>query len=334
MAVVATSGSYSFTQSAFDLICAALRLTQTINEEETPTGAQLTNSLAAFNAMVKGWQVSGIHVWCEEEAILFPQPNQVLYSVGSTSADHLTLWDSLSQTFLAMTAASGAGSVTVNNAAGFVTGNQIGIQLDSGVNFWTTVSGPPSGNVVSLASALPSQASASATQMCWSYAMPLVRPLRMYTGRRYVYSSGIENPLIMLARADYQNLPNKYNTGTITQCFFDPQQGQGSYSNPLAQISLWPSPVDYFSGLRMTLQRPIQDLSNQANMPDFPIEWTAALKWNLAQEIGPELSTPTDQMQIINQMAQTWFSRIQMWDREPEGVRFGVAFEPGYATGI
>jgi hypothetical protein len=335
MAVLTTSGSYTFSQSAVEIITAALRICQVVNEEETPTGAQLTNALAALNAMTKGWQVSGIHLWAEEEAILFPQPNQPLYYIGSGSTDHATLYSSLAMTTLASTALAAATTLVLESASGFVVGNTIGVQLDSGSNFWTTIT-TVSGTTIGLTAPLPSQATAGTTQMIFSYDVPLVRPLRVYTGRRFIYNSRIENPMIMLSRTDYQNLPNKFNQGTITQFFFDPQTGtsQGAYTAPLAQANLWPSPIDNQSGFRFTAQRPLQDFANLANLPDLPVEWSVALKWNLAQEIGPELSTPMDQMTLIGKMAGTWFERIQQWDREPEAVLFGVAHEPGYHTGV
>lgn len=333
MAIIQTSGAYTFSQSAIDIITATLRICQTINEEETPTGAQLNNALAALNAMIKGWQVSGIHLWAEEEAILIPQTGQTLYNIGSSSTDHATLFSDLEMTTLATTAAAAASTLTLTSATGFNIGSNIGVQLDSGSNFWTTVTNV-AGSVVTLATPLPSQATASTQQMVFGYTTPLVRPLRLYTGRRFIFSSLIENPMITLSRSDYQNLPNKYNQGTITQFFFDPQQGQGVYSNPLAQINLWPTPQNYYSGFRFTAQRPLQDFTTLANLPDLPVEWGVAIKWNLAQEIGPELATPMDQMQLIMKMAGTWFERISMWDREPEAVLFGVAFEPGYHTGV
>jgi hypothetical protein len=336
MAILQTSGSYTFSQSAIDIISAALRICQVINEEETPTGAQLANSLAALNAMVKGWQVSGIHLWAEEEAILFPQPKQSLYYLGSTSSDHATLYNQLTMTTLSATALAGATTLNLTSGTDFNVGDNIGIQLDAGTNFWTTVATAPGSNVVTIAAALPSQATAGTTQQVFDYTTPLVRPLRAYTMRRYIYNSGIENPMIMLSRSDYQNLPNKQNQGTITQGFFDPQTGtgQGAYTVPLAQVNLWPSPLDNQSGFRFTAQRALQDFTDLANLPDLPVEWTTALKWNLAQEIGPELSTPMDQMSLIGKMSETWFGRIQMWDREPESVMFGVAFEPGYHSGV
>lgn len=335
MAVLTTSGTYTFSQTATEIISSALRLCQVINEEETPTGAQLINALAAMNAMVKGWQVSGIHLWAEEEAILFPQPSQPLYYIGTTSTDRACLFNQLAQTTLSSAALAAATTLNLTSAAGFVIGNEIGVQLDAGTNFWTTIANVV-GNVVTISVGLPSQATAATTNQIFSYATPLVRPLRAYSMRRYIYNSLIENPMIMLSRTDYQNLPNKYVPGTITQAFFDPQTGtgQGAYTNPLAQISLWPSPSDNQSGFRFTAQRPLQDFANLADLPDLPIEWGVALKWNLASEIGPELSTPTDQMELILKMAGTWFERIAMWDREPEAVMFGVAFEPGYHTGV
>lgn len=329
MAVLTTSGAYDFSQTAADIIAAALRITQTINEDETPTGAQLINSLAAMNAMVKGWGVSGIHLWAEEEAILFPQPGQTLYRIGAASSDHATLYNDLEMTTLSADAATGATTLHLEDASGFAVGFHIGLQIDTGVNFWTTVATTPGGNAVTIADALPGPMTASANQIVFGYATPLGRPLRCYTGRRFIYASQIENPMIGMAMSDYQSLPNKQNEGTITQYFFNPQTGDGVYSAPLAQLNLWPSPQDYFSGFRATFQRPLQDM-NLANLPDLPVEWNVALKWNLAQEIGPELGTPTDQMQTINQMAGTWFSRIQMWDREPQGVKFGVSMQPGF----
>ena len=60
-----------------------VRIAQVIGAEETATGAQLQNGLDAMAAMCKAWQASGIHVWCEEEGILFLQTGQTLYQIGA-----------------------------------------------------------------------------------------------------------------------------------------------------------------------------------------------------------------------------------------------------------
>lgn len=314
-----------------DLLSAALRIGQVIGAEETPTGAQLANGLASMTALCKGWQGSGIHVWCEEEGILFLQPGQTLYYVGAGTTDQCTLWDTLIQTSLAALAAGGATTINVDSIAGINAGDNIGIQLDTGLNFWTTVEGTPSGSSVGLNAPLPSQASAGF--LVFDYTVPLYRPLRVMGGRRYDYLSKIDIPMMIWSRLDYAAQPNKYTTGTPTAFFYDPQTGQGQYSQPQGQWNSWPTPQSNVYGARFTGQRPIQDVGNLANIPDFPVEWEAALKWNLALEIAPENGVPMEQMQIIVKQAERWYQMASTWDRESESILFGVAFSPGQRRG-
>lgn len=334
MAVPSTSGTYSYSATVINLLTASLRLCQIIGDTETPTGEQLQNAFDAFSAMVAGWRAAAIHVWCEEEMILFPQPGQTLYSLGLGSTDNATLFNSLIQTSLASNAVSGATSLLLTSAAGIASGDNIGVQLDAGTNFWTTVDGAPSGNTVTLATPLPSQATAPA--IVFDYTTPLMRPLRMYGYRRYSLTNDVASrfdvPMAIWARLDYQGQPNKYTPGVMTAAFFDPQKGEGAYTVGLAQINLWPSPSDFTYAFRGTMQRPIQDLGTLANVPDFPVEWNAALKWNLAMEIGPQYGTTTEQLTIIKGQADRWYGLAQQWDREPELVLFGVAMQPGYRT--
>src|ERR1700689_1586399 len=177
MPVITTSGTFSATPSVINLLNAALRIAQVIGAEETATGAQLQNGLDAMAAMCKAWQASGIHVWCEEEGILFLQPGQTLYQIGAGSPDHVTLWDSLVQTSLIANAAASVTTIQVNSIAGINAGDSIGIQLNAGTNFWTTVNGAPSGSTVTLSVGLPSAANAG--ELVFDYTVPLYRPLRV-----------------------------------------------------------------------------------------------------------------------------------------------------------
>lgn len=330
MTIPQTSGNYEYSQSAIRIITTALRVCQVIGDNETPDGAMLDDALDAFNAMIKGWQASGIHVWSEEEAILFPDANKAQYEIGTTSQDHACVFRTLVQTTLSAAAASGASTISVTSASGIVTGYYIGVQTTAGTNFWTTVNGAPSGTTVTLSTPLDASCVAGAIVFC--YPTPLVRPLRLYSGRRYVYSSGIETSMIQMSRLDYANQPNKTTTGTFTAYFFDPQTGPsgGAYIYPQALLNFWPEPQDNTNGFRFTSQRPLQTLDNLSNLPDFPPEWIAALKWNLAVEIAPQYAVPAQQMQMIAQQATRWFTVAQAWDREPEGIRFGFAAQPAY----
>ena len=332
MAVLTTGGTYDYQQSAVQIVTAALRICQVIGEEDTASGIQLETAMDALNAMAKGWQAAGIHLWLEEEGIIYLQPGQQLYQLASTSPDNVTLYNSAIQNSLAATAAASATTLALQSAAGIVSGDNIGIQLDAGTNFWTTVNGTPSGNNVTITAGRPSQASALA--IVFDYTTPLARPLRVYTGRRFTYNGKLEVPMITLSRTDWANLPNKYNTGLPTQYYFDPQTGQGAYQNPTANLYFWPTPQDDSVGFRFTAQRPIQDFVTLANVPDFPVEWTAALKWNLAMELTGEYGVPPPLVEgIIQPQAAKWYGIAQAWDREPQSVLFGVAFQPGYHNG-
>jgi hypothetical protein len=330
MAAPTTSGTYGYSQSAFKLISGALRLCSAIADEETPTSAMAENAMDSLNAMVKGWQASGIHVWAEEECILFLQPGQAQYQMGIGSPDNVCLYRDYVQSSLITTANAGVMSVVMASTAGLSSGAFVGFQLDAGTNFWTTVNLVSSGNVITLNAPLPSQATSGA--ITFGYVTPLMRPLRVPEGRRFLYSSKIQTPLIVMSRLDYDYLPNPYNTGVITQYFYDPHMGDGAYTNAVGFMNVWPTPVDYTNAMRFVAQRPLQDFATLANIPDFPAEWLAALRWNLATEIAPEYDVPADRFDRLKGQADMWFLRASSWDREPESVLFGVAFEPAYRT--
>lgn len=323
-----TSGTYSYGPTVYDVICGSLRICGVIADEETPTAAQAANTLAAMAAMVKGWQATGIHVWAEEECLLFPQPQQTSYKIGAGSTDHLCLTDQLVQTFLTSSAADGATTLTVDSIAGLANGYILGVQADDGFVFWTTISGTPSGSTVTLADALTSAAAAGL--LVFAYPTALMRVLRVPNGRRRFWATGNETPLIVMSRFDYDNLPNKTTPGIITQFFFDPQQGNGAYTNPQAIMNVWPAPTDYQNGMAFVGQRPIQDISGLTQLPDFPVEWVAALKWGTALEIAPEFDVEEPRTRIIAAQAERWLLLARQWDKEPEPLLFGMAMSPGY----
>lgn len=339
--------TFPFTQSVYQLIARSLRICNAIGNDEVPTYGLVMNAFIALQSMILGWQASDIHVWCEEECILFPQTGQYQYQVGSASADHATLWNSFIQSQIAVTAPAAATSVSVVSAAGIQAGDNFAVQLDSGVNFWTTVNGAPSGNVVTLSQALPSQASSPA--LVFDYAVPLIRPLRLYGGRRYNYLSGIDTPMLMFARLDYEAQPNKATPGTATQFFFDPQTAPTPYGSQqlgTAQLNLWPNPNSNQFGFRFTAQRPLQILVDLTSALDFPAEWQNAIAFNLAVDLWPEYGRESSLPQSggKGQAAQrdpVTYQEAKLiaaeklrvargWDREPQSVKFGVSMSPGY----
>lgn len=327
MAVPAISGTATFNRTADKFILRALRQVGAIEAGETPSADMVSEALEAFNAMVKEWGAIGIHLWTEEEAILFLQPNQAQYALGpltngNPSPDICVGSNSWSQSTLTATAATGAGTVSLVSAAGISTTDGIGIGLDTGAIYWTTVNGAPAGNVVTLTAPLPSQATIGNPSFSYVAGSQIIRPLRIPAGRRIFLQSLIETPITRLSRSEYMDLPNKTGApGIVTQFFYAPVLGQGLFY-------AWPAPVDATSAVRFTWYRPLYDFDNLSNLPDFPQEWINTLTWNLAQELGPEYDVPDAKWTKIVAMASNTLQRVQGWDREPESIYFGQSYDP------
>src|ERR1700674_3280724 len=83
---MAVSGTSAFNPAVTNIIDMAYRKIGAIAEDETPTAGMYQTAAFAFNAMIKEWMANGIHVWTEEEAILFFQLGQNRYLLGGTGA--------------------------------------------------------------------------------------------------------------------------------------------------------------------------------------------------------------------------------------------------------
>ena len=302
------------------IINMAYRKISAIAEDETPTAGMYADAAFALNAMVKEWMATGIHVWTEEEAILFLQQGQPRYLLGGTNNDNCCDANGYVLAQLASPASAGDGTVTLVTAAGISTGNYFGVVLDSGAAFWTTVNGAPAGNVVTLTSPIPTGASASAQNFAFAYATKIVRPLLVPRVRLLYYQGLRETPMTVLSRKEYMDLPQKTNLGISTQFFYTPQLVSGEFY-------IWPNPQNANNAARLTWYRPIMDINTPANTIDFPQEWINACGWNLAREMGPEYDVPPPRWQIILTEAERKLELAQNYDRESEPIYFGMDFD-------
>lgn len=307
-----TSGTTTFNYTRDQIIRAALRKIGAFASGETPDAQTITDCSDALNAMVKRWNTKGIHLWTESEAILFLQPGQVQYSLGTGSTDNAT--STYTATTTSAQASLGASSITVASVTGIAATNNIGIVLNKGTIQWTTVLSVV-GNTVNLNATL--QDSVLSGNNVYVYTTAIVRPLRVPFARRYNIASAIDTPMIGMSRRDYRDLPNKQNSGIPTQFFYDPQLGLG-------QFFVWPNPPDPTNAIKFTWYRPIQDFNNPGDTPDLPQEWIDALIFNLAALMAPEYDVPPQRFQMIATFAASCLDDVMGWDREPESTYFGV----------
>jgi hypothetical protein len=309
---VATSGTYNYNLNRDLIIKLALRRIGAIQAGDEPGPQIINDSALVLNALVHGWQATGIHLWTEREATLFLQPNVVQYADGANATETYI------QTTVAVNASSGASTITLTSATGILDDDYIGVTLDGGSIQWTQVNGAPAGNVVTLDNTLTD--SSSVGQYVFDYTTKIVRPLRIAAARRYNIPSAIDTPLIVLSKIDYRNLPNKLNTGTITQWYYDP-------ARDLGQLYVWPAPVSMLDAVKFTYLRPIQDFDAATDTPDLPQEWLNTIAWGLAQELAHEYDVAPQRYQMVQERAAYWLDLTQGFDREATSVFFGVSFD-------
>lgn len=312
-----TSGTYAFNPAFVTVATQALLNLGVIGDEESPTAGQFTSCLIAINSLIKEWMASGIHVWTEEEAIIFLQQGQVQYAVGGATNDNVADANSWVLAKISQGAALGASTVTLASAIGIVSGMFFGVVLDTGSTFWTTVNGTPSGSVVTLAAPLPS--GASQNQFCFAYTTKIVRPLKIPNARLLYYQGNLETPMTVMSRQEYMDMPDKTTPGTPTQFFYSPQLVQG-------QLYVWPAPQINGStgafGVRVTWYRPLQDFNAPSDTADLPQEWINTLIWCLAKEVGPGFEVTEAKWQRVVKMAEEKLLMVYGWDRESEPILF------------
>lgn len=315
---MAVSGSSDFTRTRDQIISRALRICGAVKAGETPGAQEVTDAAEALNAMVKRWSATpGMHVWCTAEGTLFPQASQSRYALALAGADHAT--ETYYATELSVAAASGDTVLSADSTSNMTVSDNIGVVLDSGSMQWTTISSKTS-TTVTIATALTGAAAAG--NAVFNYTTKIVRPLKIVDARRYNISSGIETPIApMLARLDYQALPNKAQTGTINQAFYDPQLSTGYFY-------LWNPPSTVTDLVKFAWHRPIQDFDAASNNPDLPQEWIDPLVWGLADLMCDEYDVPLDKANRIAARAAGYLSDVAGFDREAESIVFGAEMGP------
>jgi hypothetical protein len=315
---MAVSGSSDFNSTRDEICYDALVTLGVIKGGETPSAQVITDTARRLNAMVKRWQKKQIHVWTKAEATLFPQASQVRYALVAGSTDHAT--ETFYQTEISTGGeASGQTVLSVEDTTNITASDYAGIVVDDGTVHWSTVSSKTS-TTITIADALDDDASAG--NAVFTYTTKIVRPLKIVDARRYDITSGIETPLApMLARMDYQALPNKTQTGTINQAWYDP-------GNTTGYLHIWNPMAAVTDLLKFTWCRPIMDFDAAGDSPDLPQEWLDALVFNLAVSIAPMFDVPLERVTMVATMAQQYLDDVAGDDREDESLYVGVDMGP------
>jgi hypothetical protein len=263
-----------------------------------------------LNSWVKSLMADGAKLWAMELATLFLVPGQAQYALGTGGA-HCTA--SYARTTLTSDATAGANTVQITSATGMANGDNIGVLLDDGTLFWTTISGTP-GTTTTLAATLTGAASAGA--QVFAYTTGISRPQRIDPDSAYWRSTELQDtPVAMISRTEYAQLANKGSRGKIVQAFYDPQLGTG-------QLSVWPTPDSAADVLCFWYERLLEDFNTGADTPDFAIEWGEALILGLAHRMAPSAGLSLAERQDLERRAGLALATAEGYDKEDVSTFF------------
>ena len=310
---MATSGSYDFALDRDGLVGEAYRYVGATAIGETPTDDELTDGGRVLNLMLKGWQTRGIALWLNQKVTLFPDYNTEIFSLGSTGGNACATSDAV-KTEIKTAGEEDDSTIEVDSITGMASGDYIGIELDDGTLQWTTINGAPSGNTVTLTTALTDDCAVD--NHVYSYTTKIQRPLEIIEARRED-ATGNEVPLLQYSRNEYMDLADKSNSGTITQFYYDPQLDNGLFH-------VWPTSGDVQNIIRMTIKKPIMDFDASADNGEFPPEWADAVVLNLAVRISIKMGMPVDSN--LKELAETTFFLASTYDNE----KTSTYFQPDY----
>lgn len=265
----------NFSLNRDDIIRAALEELGEVAEGEPITPDRLTACALRLNSWVKQLMAGGAKLWAMQEATLFLTKGVANYALGA-SGDHCT--NEYVQTTLSAAASSGATTISLTSLVGLDESDNIGIVLDDGSIYWTTIEGAPD-SPTTIGSGL--SGAASAGNVVFAYVNKINRPQRIDGESAYWRSAARQDtPIKIIARNEYAQLSNKSSRGKIVQAFYNPQLGNGI-------LSVWPAPDNATDVLRFWYERILEDFDTSDDTPDFAIEWGEALILGLAAKMAP-----------------------------------------------
>lgn len=111
-----------------------------------------------------------------------------------------------------------------------------------------------------------------------NYALSPARMFRIMN-IQYKNTSGIEIPMIELTQEEYAEFPDKSTSGIPTQFYYDRQRES-------ARLYVWPMPASYTSETyEITYEREFEDIADENDTVDFPVEGYDALVLGLAARL-------------------------------------------------
>jgi hypothetical protein len=317
---MATSGAVSFTITAQQIVNYACKVLGKLADGDSLTTNEYNDCLFFLNALTKQWisrndYAPGIKMWTRARGYQFLSYITGIYTLGATGGTGATHWtNNYSQTTSGGSNAIGATTIHVatttaatNNmrtdissqTSAISIGQHVGIQLDSGDIFWTTVSTVPTGTTITIPVGLPS-ASNNIGNMVFTFTTPATPP-QVIESVQLRDNQSNDTPVQILTLEEYMSLPSKQAPNYIGDpiaIYYEPHlvgnsgQGYGLLHTDVAGAQ------DTSKVLVISYLSEIEDFVSTTDEMYFPKEWGLALIYALARVIAPMFNaTWTQEMQ-------------------------------------
>jgi hypothetical protein len=292
-----TSGTFSFTVNTADIVREMMLNVGAIGEAEVPTAQEYTDCVRKLNMMAKQWMgkqdfAPGLKMWTRQRGDLFLSYTKYQYALGPAGdnwAGGITAIPGANYGTDQLIANAVTNATTLNFGIGstsnYTAGDFIVIQLNSGDIFSTTIVSVNAGaGTILIAAGLPS--AANTNNYVWNYTTKAQRPLNVLTCvLRDIYSNDTSlNPLTL---EDYEALPTKTmpnNQSDPAAYYYESQIGTSTTGAGQFYIDVGGA-QDVTKHLHMVFLRPVMDLNNPGDNPEYPQQWYRALCWGGSREI-------------------------------------------------
>lgn len=315
---MATSGTYSFGVTKYDIVRQAMLNIGKLDPAEQPTASEMQDCTLVLNMLCKQWMgktdfAPGLKVWTRKRGHLLLSSTTGVYTIGPTAQG----WtNGLNNTVTTAAALAAASAVVVSSATGITANDTAAVYLDSGALHFSVISSVV-GNTLNLATSLPSAAASGAVVFTYTAAAQNPKDIETALLRDI---NNTDSPLDIMTVQDYDFLPNKTDPnylGDPTAIYFE--RGLNT-SRVYTDVG---AAIDTRSHIVITYQEPIQDMTNNADEPYYPQEWYLALCWGLSEQITPMFKAKwTEKMEALkaNAMAVA---------RQGDSERSSLYFQPG-----
>jgi hypothetical protein len=291
-----------------------------LGEGQSPTASETSDCALLLNMMIKQWQgktdfAPGLKTWTRRHGNLFLQGNAYRYALGPDGQGWALNFNSTTTT---ATVAVNGTTVNVASATGIAIGVNLGLQLDSGNIYWTTVSNVV-GTAVTISGVAPSQASIGSFVYTYATSSQGTQPVYIEACvLRDQYNN--DTPVTFMTLQDYALLPSKTSPTNIS----DPTKIYVEFQLTDSQLYIdCGGAQDVTKYLVIDYMETIYDMNNPADNFEYPQEWYLALTWGLSEQICPmfrAIWTPTMQRLLD-------VSLMNARQKEPD--RTTLFFQPG-----